>query len=56
MGIRNQVFKPNLIKKNTRIRVYKILLRSGLTYGSEAWMICKREESTVTAAEVKFMR
>jgi hypothetical protein len=27
-----------------------------LTYGSEAWTVCKRDEIIITAAEMKFMR
>jgi hypothetical protein len=54
--VMSEVFKPNLMQKHTRIRVYKILVRSVLTYGSEAWMIGEREESRITAAEMKFMR
>jgi hypothetical protein len=56
VGVVNQVFKPSLVQKHTRIRVYKILARSVLTSGSEAWMISKREESRITAAEMKFLR
>jgi hypothetical protein len=56
VAVINQVFKPNLIQKHTRKRVYKTLMRSVLIYGSKAWAICKREESRITAAEMKFMR
>jgi hypothetical protein len=55
VGAITQVFKPNFVQKHTRIRVYKILATSILTYGSDAWTIFKREEGRITAAEMKFM-
>jgi hypothetical protein len=45
-----------MIQKHTRIKLYKMLTRSVLTYGSEAWTICKREERRITAVERKFVR
>jgi hypothetical protein len=39
MGIINQIFKPSLVQKHTRIKVYKSLARPTLTYGNEAWTI-----------------
>jgi hypothetical protein len=42
MGVINQGFKPKFLQKHTGIRVHTLLSRSVLTYGSEAWMICKR--------------
>lgn len=38
------------------MRAYKILARSELTYGNEAWTICKRDENRITATGMKFMR
>jgi hypothetical protein len=35
----NQIFKPNLVSKYTRSKIYKILARPTLTYGSESWTI-----------------
>jgi hypothetical protein len=34
MGTINQIFKPSLVQKNTRIIVYKTLARPILTYGN----------------------
>jgi hypothetical protein len=39
MGIINNVLKPCLVQKHTRIRIYKTLARPMLCYGSEAWTI-----------------
>jgi hypothetical protein len=37
----NQIFKPALVSRHTRIQIYKILARPTLFYGSEAWKIRK---------------
>jgi hypothetical protein len=52
----NQIFKPSLVKKHKRIKVYKTLARPILTYGSEAWTICKSDRTRITAKEMKFLR
>jgi hypothetical protein len=39
MGIINNVLKPSLVQKHTRMRVYKTLVHPLLCYGSEAWTI-----------------
>jgi hypothetical protein len=56
MGIINQIFKPSLVQKHTRIKVYKNLARAILTYGSEDWTICESDETRITANEMKFLR
>ncbi|KAJ4425946.1 hypothetical protein ANN_27572 [Periplaneta americana] len=55
MGTINRVLKPSLVQRHTRIRAYKTLARPMLTYGSEAWTICKRDINRITASEMKFM-
>jgi hypothetical protein len=44
LGIINQIFKPLLVSRHTRIRIYKALARSVLSYGSEAWTIRRTDE------------
>jgi hypothetical protein len=56
MGIINQIFKPSLVQKHTRIKVYKTLARPIVTYGSDAWTICKSDRTRITANEMKFLR
>jgi hypothetical protein len=56
MGIINHIFKPSLIKKRIRIKIYKTLARPILTYGSEAWTVCKSSRTRITANEMKFLR
>jgi hypothetical protein len=43
-----------LVQKHTRIKIYKTL--AILTYGSEAWTICKSDRIRITAYEMKFLR
>jgi hypothetical protein len=56
MGIINQIFKPSLVQKHTRIKVYKTIARSVLTYECEAWTIYKSDKARITANEMKFLR
>jgi hypothetical protein len=37
-GIINHIFKPYLVSKYTTSKIYKILARPTLAYGSESWM------------------
>jgi hypothetical protein len=55
LGIINQIFKPSLVSRHTRIRIYKTLARPGLSYGSEAWII-RTDERRLISAEKRFMR
>jgi hypothetical protein len=52
LGIINQIFKPSLVSRHTRIRIYKTLATPVLSYGSEAWAIRRNDES----AEMRFLR
>ncbi|KAJ4449257.1 hypothetical protein ANN_00654 [Periplaneta americana] len=56
MGIINQIFKPTLVQKHTRTRIYKTLARPILYFGSEAWTIRNIDSQRLTAAEMRFMR
>lgn len=56
MGIINQIFKPTLVQKHTRTRIYKTLARPILCFGSEAWTIRNIDSQRLTAAEMRFMR
>jgi hypothetical protein len=44
LGIINQIFKPSLVSRHTRIRICKTLARPVLSYGSEAWPIRRTDE------------
>jgi hypothetical protein len=40
----NSIFKPNLVQKQTTLRVYTVLAKSTSDYGSEVWTIKKQDE------------
>jgi len=52
VGVTSQVFKAGFIQKDTRNRVYKNLAPSMLTYGSEACIVYKRDESRITSNHI----
>jgi hypothetical protein len=56
LGIINQVFKPSLVSRHTRIHIYKKLARPVLSYGSEAWTIRITDEKRLISAEMCFLR
>jgi hypothetical protein len=43
-GIINSVFKPNLVQRHKRLRVYNLLAKPTLVYGSEACRVKKQNE------------
>ena len=48
--------KPSLVQRHTRVRLFKILARPTLCYGSEAWTLRKSDERHITTSEMKSMR
>jgi hypothetical protein len=48
LGIINQIFKPSLVSRHTRIRIYKTLARPVLSYRSEAWTIRTDEKRLIS--------
>jgi hypothetical protein len=56
LGIINQIFKPSLVSRHTRIHIYKTLARPVLSYGSEAWTIRRTDERRLISAEMCFLR
>jgi hypothetical protein len=56
LGIINQIFKPSLVSRHTRIRIYKTLARPVLAYESEAWTIRRTDERILISAEKRFLR
>ncbi|KAJ4437062.1 hypothetical protein ANN_17197 [Periplaneta americana] len=55
-GRKRVSLKPSLIQTSTRTRLYQIIARPVLCYGSEAWAIRTKDESRLTACEMRFMR
>jgi hypothetical protein len=56
IAIINQIFKPSLVSRHTRIHIYKTLARLVLSYGSEAWTIRRTDERRLLSAEMRFLR
>ena len=44
------------MKKETKLRIHNITAKSALKYGSEALVLKKREEQSLEAAQMKFLR
>ena len=42
--------------KETKLRIHNITVKAALKFGSEAWVLKKREEQWLEAAQVKFLR
>jgi hypothetical protein len=50
-GIINNIFKPNKVRKSTKIKLFSTLALPMLLYGGESWTIKAKDK-----AEMKFMR
>ena len=44
------------MKKETKLRIPKITAKTALKFGSEAWVLKKREEQHLEAAQMEFLR
>ena len=44
------------MNKETNLRSHNITAKTGLKFGSEAWVLRKREEQGLEAAQMKFLR
>ena len=44
------------MNKETKLRIHNITAKAALKFGSEAWVLKKREEKHLEAAEMKFLR
>jgi hypothetical protein len=56
LGILNYVLKPNLLQKQSRLKVYNILPISSLLYGCEIWILKQRDMRRLKKAEMKCMK
>jgi len=43
------------MNKETELRIHNITFKAALKFGSEAWVLKKREEKRLEAAEMKFL-
>ena len=44
------------IDEETKLRIHNITVKAVLIFGSEAWVLKKREEQRLEAAQMKFLR
>ena len=44
------------MNKETKLRIHNITAKAALKFGSEAWVMRKREEQHLEAAQMKFLR
>ena len=44
----------NQMNKKTKLRIHNITAKAVLKFGSEAWVLKKREEQCLEAAKMKF--
>jgi len=44
------------MSKETKLRIHNITAKAALKFGSEAWVLKKREEQRLEAAQMKFLR
>jgi len=44
------------MNKETKLRIHNITAKASLKFGSEAWVLKKREEQHLEAAQMKFLR
>jgi len=44
------------MNKETKLRIHNITAKAALKFGSEAWVLKKREEQRLAAAQMKYLR
>ena len=44
------------MNKETKLRIYNITAKAALKFGSEVWVLKKREEQRLEATQMKFLR
>jgi len=44
------------MNKETKVRIHNITPKAALKFGSEAWVLKKREEQRLEATQMKFLR
>ena len=44
------------MNEETKLRIHNITAKAALKFGSEAWVLKKREEQHLEAAQMKFLR
>jgi len=55
-GVIRRHFGKQMNKKKTKLSIHNITAKAALKFGSEAWVLEKREEQRLEAAQMKFLR
>jgi hypothetical protein len=56
LGILNNIFKPTLVQKSSRIKVYNALTLLILLYGSENWTFRQKDKKRLISIETNFFK
>jgi hypothetical protein len=56
LGILNNTFKPSLVQKSLKIKIYNTLALPTLLYGNEIWTLKQKDKNRLTSGEMKFFR
>jgi len=51
-----QLVNSSLISRNSKLQIYRTLVRPGVTYGSESWTLTMEEERALAVFERKILR
>ena len=51
-----QLFNSSLISRNSKLQIYRTLVRPVITYGSESWILTMEEERALAVFERKILR
>jgi hypothetical protein len=52
----SKIIKSKLLKKNTKIKVYKTMIRPVFTYSSETWTLTAKDENNLRIFERQILR
>ena len=55
-GRRTDTQYDKQMNKETKLRIHNITAKAALKYGSEIWVLKKREEQHLEATQMKFLR
>jgi len=56
LGTSNNTFKPTLVQKFPRIKVYITLAVPSLLYGNEIWVLKRKPKRLLASIEINFFR
>jgi hypothetical protein len=52
----SKLIKSKLLKKNTKIKIYKTMIRLVVTYSSETWTLTAKDENNLRIFEMQILR